>query len=538
MRIALAQTNPHLGNFQKNFDDIIDYVVRASEKHVDLVVFPELSFFGYWPADSLEKKYLVDEQLRFLNRLHAKVPKGLGVLVGVLRHNPEKYGKPYRNGAAFLARGEKIRFFDKEVLPTYDVFDEARFVAPGSMKSNFLKWKSKTILVTVCEDIWVWEKPWFGTRNFENPFLSIKRKKVDVCVNLSASPFSKGHLRARKNVVTKTAKFLGSPVVYVNCVGGQDEKIFDGGSIVIDKNGKVLAQSAYFEEDLNVFDLKTAQGGFRKQNLSETESIRQALVLGIRDFVRKCGGQRVHLGLSGGIDSAVALCLATDALGPQKVTAIGMPGPHSGPESLLLAKKLAQNIGCDWREFPILETYETLSNGLRKNFGIKEFGLTHENIQARIRGLVLMAFANQEKSFLLTTGNKSEYATGYATLYGDMCGSLAPLGDLLKGEVYALAKHYNQGHELIPQEIITRPPTAELRPNQKDQDSLPPYDLLDQAVDALVTHGKKPRTPTEKWLAPILLKTEFKRWQAPPILRVSTHAFGRGRRYPIVNSAT
>ncbi|MEM7647168.1 MAG: NAD(+) synthase, partial [Pseudomonadota bacterium] len=334
-----------------------------------------------------------------------------------------------------------------------------------------------------------------------------------------------------------TAETLAAPLVYVNMVGAQDELVYDGGSFAIDKDGKEMARNAYFMEDLNVVDINAKKGGNRQTPSEDIDHLYQALVLGIKDFVRKTGFKKAHLGLSGGIDSAVVACLLVDALGPQNVTAIALPSQFNSPISFELAKKLSENIGCHFFEMPISRSYEVLLEEYQKCFGEKEFSFLNENIQARTRGLFLMAYSNENGSMLMTTGNKTEYATGYATLYGDMCGGLAPIADLLKSQVFELAHYYNRETENIPEEIITRPPSAELRPNQKDSDSLPPYEELDQSVDEIVSHRQKPKSKTGEWLLNRLYGSEFKRWQSPPILKVSDHAFGQGRRMPLAHNA-
>ena len=344
-------------------------------------------------------------------------------------------------------------------------------------------------------------------------------------------------MKLRRMVVEKTAKHLKSPVMYVNMVGGQDEIIYDGASFVVDKAGKTLACGKRFEEDITLFDLDTLKGDKQEKPLKLEEHLYGALKLGLQDYVRKTGFKKVHLGLSGGIDSAFLAALACDALGPENVLGITMPGPFNAPESKSLAEILAKNLKMKVINLPITETYQASLKTLHKTFGEFEFGLTNENMQARIRGMLLMSISNRDNSMLLSTSNKSETATGYATLYGDMCGGLAPLADLLKNEVYALSRYVNRESELIPVAIIDRAPSAELRPGQKDQDSLPPYDILDRAVENLVELRKPAKTDEEKWLLKQIIRNEFNRWQAPLILKVSAHAFGRGRRMPIAHKA-
>ncbi len=536
MRIALSQINPTLGNFQGNAERILKAIADGASRRCDLVVFPEMALFGYRTGDLLERKSIVDEQLKYLKYIQKKMPAKVTAIFGLVTKNKASRGKPYFNSAAVVNKNSAPKFCHKQLLPTYDVFDEYRHLEPGDVAKNIVTINGKKVLVTVCEDIWGWELP--GQRNYypNNPLQKIKAK-VDLVVNISASPFSLNKEKFRYVLCKKTAAHFKAPMVYVNMAGAQDELIFDGGSFGIAKNGKVLAQNVKFAEDLNVIDLRAKTGGFRGQKLSETETLRQALILGIRDFSAKTGIDRVHLGLSGGIDSAVVACLAVDALGPNKVTGFALPGPFSAPESLELAVHLAKNIGVELKTVEIKKEYEHLIAQLEKSFIDLKFGTVHENIQARLRGMILMAYANFKNSILLSTSNKDEYATGYCTLYGDMCGGLSPIGDLLKMQVYAIANHYNSQSEVIPKAIIDRIPTAELKPNQKDQDTLPPYPELDRAVLNLVQRKLKAKSANEKWLLQALMKSEFKRWQAPPILRVTEHAFGRGRNFPVAHKA-
>ncbi len=537
MRVALAQTNSTLGDFAGNREKMVSFTKRALEKRCDLVVFPELSLMGYLPNDLLERPSIVDEQLKEFEKLRKQLPDGIAVLCGLITYTGLKVGKPYYNSAALLIKGKTPKYFHKQLLPTYDVFDEDRHIENGSIANGFFKFKGKRILLTICEDIWGWELPDHPTNYLENPLSILKKEKVDLVLNMSASPFTFSKAKDRLAVVSLTAKNFKTPMIYVNLVGAQDEVIFDGGSFAVDKNGKELARNISFDEDLNVVDLETMIGGFREQSFEPMELVRQALVLGLRDYARKTGFQKMHLGLSGGIDSALVACLAVDALGPSKVVGVTMPGPFNDEKSRTLSEELAKNLGMKCFNLPITASYESSLAAFNEVFGAMDFSVVNENMQSRLRGLFMMAYSNKENSLLLATGNKSEYATGYSTLYGDMCGGLAPIGDLLKGEVYALSRHYNSERELIPQAIIERAPSAELRPNQKDQDSLPPYDELDKSVRRLVEFQKPAKSKTDKWLVELLAKTEFKRWQAAPILKVSGHAFGRGRRMPIAHKA-
>ncbi|MGE3974071.1 MAG: NAD+ synthase [Bdellovibrionales bacterium] len=535
MRVGLAQINVTLGAFKENADLILEHISRAKQKHCDLVVFPELALFGYLPGDLLERKSIYDAQWKEFRRIEAKMPAGISALVGLVTDAKKKHGKPYYNSAALIQKGKKTQFFHKELLPNYDVFDDPRFFERGSDSENFFRLKGKKVLVTLCEDIWGWGQELENANYQRNPLKGLKKTGVDLVVNLSASPFSMGQRKKRFDVVKKTALHFQCPVAYTNMVGGQDEIIFDGGSFALDKKGRHLAQSVYFEEDLNVVDLEKQEGGKRNTSKDEIEHLYQALILGIRDYARITGIPKIHLGLSGGIDSALVACLAAEALGAGQVTCLAMPGPFSAPESFTLAKKLAANLKCRFLEVEIGKHYELLKKSLDQAFEVKEFGVLHENLQARLRGTILMAFANKNSSLLVSTSNKSEFATGYATLYGDMCGGLAPLGDVLKGQVYQLCEYINREYELIPKRIIERPPTAELKANQKDQDTLPPYNELDQSIQKIVVERRSAKSSQEKWLLETLHRTEFKRWQASPVLRVSPRAFGRGRRMPIAH---
>ncbi|MFZ3230172.1 MAG: NAD+ synthase [Pseudobdellovibrio sp.] len=540
MRIALAQINPTLAGFEENAKKILEYIHRAKEKKADLVIFPEASLFGYHPFDLLERDLLVDLQMKSLKTLISKMPKDIHIIIGGFEKNKNKNGRPYYNSAFLCQKNKIIQTFHKELLPTGDVFDEARFIEKGSIKNNYFKIKNKKFFLTICEDIWAWEAGKKRSDYTENPIKNVKKQKVDLVINISASPYFTDKLKKRDFVVAKTAKYFKAPMAYVNMVGAQDEIIFDGQSFLMSAGGVKKLTCQAFEEDLNIFELENlkdwnASAKIKKE--SDTSLLRKALILGLRDFVRKVGLKKVHFGLSGGIDSAVLACLSVDAFGPQNVNLFALPTKFNSKESFELAERLAKNLSINLKTISIQSSFEFLKNILDKEFSIHEFILMHENLQSRLRGLILMAYSNLTGSLLLTTGNKSEYATGYATLYGDMCGGLAPLGDLTKKQIYDLATLYNEETELIPSRIITRPPSAELKPNQKDQDSLPEYDDLDKAVIRLVEKKLPVKSKTDLWLANILMKTEFKRWQAAPILKVSEHSFGRGRRYPLAHKA-
>ncbi len=530
MRIALAQINPTLGDFENNSDKIAAFTKRALEKRADLVVFSELALSGYPPNDILERPEFFNGQEKVLKSLIKKLPKNITVIFGAIIPTPNRKNgqRLYQNAAVVVLPNKTVRFVAKQLLPTYDIFDESRFFERGTKTETVIIPKIGKTVITVCEDMWESLYPC-------NVMAGVKGVKL--AVNISASPFSKNKMERRFNEVRFHIKNLKVPFVYVNQIAGQDEIIFDGRSFILDSKGKVVALAAAFEEDLMMADLATKRSEHRPPHEEPIEILRQALVLGMRDFARKTGHTKIHLGISGGIDSAVVASLAVDALGPGQVTGLLLPGPFSSQGSIDDSLELAKNLGIKTHTVSITEMYEQGLKSLSEFSSLVEPDFTGQNLQARLRGMILMGFANRTGSLLVSTSNKSELASGYSTLYGDVCGGLMPVGDLLKKEIYALAEHYNKSRELIPQAIINKAPSAELAPNQKDQDSLPAYDVLDGAVQKLVEEKKEAKTATEKWLARALMKSEFKRWQAPPILRVSNHAFGRGRRMPIAVKA-
>lgn len=535
MRIAIAQINATLGDFESNRNKIREFSIRAQEKRAELVVFPEASLLGYHPFDLLERPEFFKKQDEAFKKLQKEIPSGIGIIFGLLTRNPEKLGRPFYNSAVLLEKGKRPLFFNKELLPTGDVFDEARFIEEGKLSDNFFKFKGKSFFLSICEDIWGWTDSKGRSHYKVNPLLKLPKKKIDLIINLSASPYFPGKIEIRKSLVQRTSRTLKAPMIYCNLVGAQDEIVFDGRSFLMDAKGKELARAQAFEEDLVVFDMNEMPKPARKPVISKEEDIRQALVLGLRDYSQKIGIDRMHLGLSGGIDSALVLCLAVDALGPGRVKAIYLPTEFNSPQSLKASEQLARNVGAEFIHVPIQKIFETTKAIVDQSFGVQSFGLVHENLQARIRGLVLMAESNHRNSLLLACGNKSELAAGYSTLYGDLCGGLLPIGDLTKTQVFSLAKHYNRERELIPKFILERAPSAELRPNQKDQDTLPDYEKLDQSVINLVQENKVCQNETDRWLLKALYNSEFKRWQAAPILKVSKHSFGRGRRWPVAH---
>jgi len=536
MRFAIAQINPTVGDFRANAAKILSCTKRARDKHCDLVVFSELALFGYPPYDLLERENLVSTQLGELQKIHRQIPAGITVIGGAV--TVSKSGKPFHNSAFVMQKGKPIQWAHKQLLPEYDIFDEGRFFEPGSGTAFFKLPKLGRFAVTICEDMWA-KNPQVRRSFYQcNPFDEIKKGSVDFIVNISASPFSVRHEKDRTKLATSIARQKRAPFIYVNQVGAQDEVIFDGNSFVADEKGKILVAAASFEEDLLIVDMKRRATEYRPHPQDDVEKIHKALVLGIRDFVTKTGQKKVHLGLSGGIDSALVAALAVDALGPGHVVGVLMPGPFSSKGSIDDAYALTRALKIQTFELPIHEEFQLLSKEFKKILPEADLDRTFENLQARLRGLKLMAISNGLGSMLLSTSNKSEMCVGYSTLYGDMCGGLAPIADLTKAWIYKLARHYNAGgSEIIPESSIQKAPSAELKANQKDTDTLPEYPILDKAVENLVEEKKAARSPTERWVLEALYRSEFKRWQAPPVLRVTDHAFGRGRRFPIAHRA-
>ncbi len=540
MKVALAQINSFLGDFEYNKNLIIENIKKSEAQNCDIVVFPEASLFGYHPFDLLERKELVKQQLNKIKLISKEIPNDVLVIFGAFTVNPSKTGKKFFNSAVVLQKNKKPKFYNKTLLPTGDVFDEARFIESGDINKNILIFRKKKILLTICEDIWAWPDKNGYSIYSKNPLNKISEKKLDLVINLSASPFYPNKLNRRLELIKKTSHRFKCPMVYCNLVGAQDEIIFDGQSMAVNNKGDLILKLKEFSEDLGIVDFNKPPKKIsisKLTQLEKTKEIYAALVLGIKDFCLKTGLSKIHLGLSGGIDSAVVAALAVKAIGCDNVLGVAMPGPFSDKISQELAKELADNLNIEYKVLSIENSYELIKQQGNSVLGIKDFGLVHENLQARLRGMTLMMIANQRNSLLLSTSNKSEYATGYSTLYGDMCGGLAPIGDLLKHQVYNLAEFINLEKEIIPKLVITRPPTAELRPNQKDQDTLPAYDILDASVDSIVTYGNAIKNTVDEWVFNAMKKSEFKRWQAPPILKVSEHSFGRGRRFPVSNKA-
>ena len=544
MKVALAQLNYIIGDFEGNAAKIMEHIGKAKNAGADLVVFSELSVTGYYPHDLLEKK-------EFIRRAEETVLKiagscnGIAAVVGAPRINENDQGKTLYNSAFFLAEGKIQSIHNKTLLPTYDIFDEYRHFEPNS-DFHVMEYKGESIAVTICEDLWD-EQPTaneFGKNKLYrvSPLEELAALQPDFVVNISASPFSYNQENWRKDVLVKKAKKYKLPVFYVNQTGAQAELIFDGGSVFINKHGEIVKELNYFEEDFLVVDTQNP-GEFRLQSkTSRIEKIHDALVLGIRDYFGKNGFKQATLGLSGGIDSAVTAVLAVRALGPENVRVLLLPSKYSSDHSVEDARQLAKNLGIRYDVVKIQRAVDEFEKALIPLFEGTKPDVTEENIQARARGIYLMAISNKFGHILLNTTNKSECAVGYGTLYGDMNGGLAVLGDVYKTDVFAMARFMNTNGEIIPENTIVKPPSAELRPDQKDTDSLPEYEILDEILFSFIEQNLSPGEIENKGFDPGMVEkvirmvntTEYKRFQAAPILRVSSKAFGFGRKMPLV----
>jgi NAD+ synthase (glutamine-hydrolysing) len=545
MRFAFAQLDLTIGAFDANFEAIRRAVVEAREQSAELVVFSELATIGYPPGDLLERPDVVSRNLRQLDRIASLTDDRLGILIGFVDRNPSGIGKLLHNAAALCVGGRVVDRYHKCLLPTYDVFDEARYFEPGG-DARVLHLHGVRLGVSVCEDVWA--DPDLGGRSLyhRDPVMELVDLGADILINVSASPFELGKATQRRDLVRRYAAQSGRFFVYLNQVGGNDELVFDGHSVVVDPTGRVVVRAHDFSEDLLVYDVPTdgsegSVGELREVADSLEEEALRALVLGLRDYLSKCGFRRVVLGLSGGIDSALTAAIAARAVGPENVLGVAMPTRYSSEGSLIDAEALASNLGIDHRVLPIDDVFQAYLDGLAPIFDGLEEDVTEENIQARIRGAMLMALSNKQGRMLLATGNKSELAVGYATLYGDMCGGMAVIGDVPKTLVYRLARHLNRDRETIPESTLQKPPSAELRPGQVDQDSLPPYDVLDRVVAEYVEHNRSVDDIVERGLdraqveqvVCLINASEYKRRQAAPAIKITSKAFGLGRRYPI-----
>src|SRR5271169_1993080 len=543
MKIALAQTNSTVGDLCGNAKRILAFSRRAAEAGANVVVFPELSLTGYPPRDLLEKESFLDRTEQHLESLAAEAaPLNVSIICGTVTRTGSPTGLPIYNSAAVL-EGGRISFRQhKMLLPTYDVFDEARYFEPA-VKQSPLALGEAIYALTICEDIWNDKQYWERRRYSRDPVEELATAGARILISINASPYHMGKRAQRTEIFTATARHFRVPIVYVNQVGGDDQLLFDGTSFAMSPDGEIIASAASFEEDLVMVDTETLTGDHHGNYPDECEAVYQALVTGTRDYIRKCGFERVIIALSGGIDSSLTVAIAVDAVGKENVIGVGMPGPYSSEHSITDARDLAHNLGIRFELIPIQTQYEAFLGALQPLFGETAIGVTEENLQSRLRGVTLMALSNKWGSLVLTTGNKSELAVGYCTLYGDMCGGLAVISDVPKTLVYDLSRMANRRHHgAIPESVFTKPPSAELRPDQKDTDSLPPYDVLDPILEAYVEQYLAPRDIAAKLNLPLELvqgivnkvdRNEYKRQQAAPGLKVTTKAFGIGRRFPI-----
>jgi NAD+ synthase (glutamine-hydrolysing) len=536
MQVGFAQINTTVGALKQNFDKIFEAYTKAVSAGADLVLTPELALTGYPPQDLVFKSRFVPETWEGINNLHRRVGP-VPLLVGYVDFNPNPTGKPFVNACAILQQGQPIRKIFKTRLPTYDVFDEARYFEPATHQEPF-ELAGRRVGITICEDIWT-ERFLKRELYHQDPVANLVAQGADVIVNLSSSPFHVGKAALRIEMVSELAKKFKVPFFYCNAIGGNDELIFDGNSFVIDANGQTVASLAGFEEEVAVRNANPPGNRFVDQ--SAEEEIYQALVLGVRDYFLKCGFKTAVLGLSGGIDSAVTAVIAAEALGRENVTAVSMPSQYSSQGSLDDAEALADNLGIQRHVLPIKEPFEILKGQFKEVFAGKREDTTEENMQSRLRGLTLMALSNKFGHLLLTTGNKSELSVGYCTIYGDMCGGLAVISDVPKTMIYRLAKWINRQREIIPASSITKAPSAELKLNQTDQDTLPPYEVLDAVLQLYVEELLSPEdivakgypAETVRWIQRHVDSNEYKRRQAAPGLRVTSLAFGMGWRMPI-----
>jgi len=540
VKIALGQINPTVGDFTGNAAKIIDFARRAQTEGAGLILFPELSVCGYPPRDLVERASFVAHNRETVERI-ALETRGIAVICGLVTPAQAETGKSVMNSAALLKDGRVAFLQSKMLLPTYDVFDEMRNFAPARSQVLF-PFCGKQMALTICEDAWNDKHFWNKRLYTFDPVEALIHAGGNFLLNISASPFWIGKPELRRNMLATIARNYKVPVAMVNQVGGNDSLIFDGSSVVFDPAGNVIAQGKSFEEDLIYFDSDRLTGEIHKLLQDEEASAYSALVLGTRDYVRKCGFKQVIIGLSGGIDSALTAAIAVEALGPENVIGVGMPGPYSSQGSIDDARQLAENLGIRFELICIQEIFETYRKALKKIFTGCEEDETEENIQSRARGTLLMAMSNKFGAIVLSTGNKSELGVGYCTLYGDMVGGLAVISDVPKTMVYRLSHYVNSRRQVIPRSTLEKPPSAELRADQKDSDSLPPYEVLDVILEDYVEDSHSPeQIAAERGIEIALVqrivrmveRSEYKRQQAAPGLKVSAKAFGYGRRFPI-----
>jgi NAD+ synthase (glutamine-hydrolysing) len=542
MKVTLAQLNPIIGDYTGNLAKIEETLIAVAGERPDLVVFPELFLTGYPPRDLLERAWFITQAQEAVEKLLAisrRFPS-IGIIVGVPLPAERTVGKGLNNAALLIENGRIVFRQNKSLLPTYDVFDEARYFDPAT-EIGVVPYRGEVLGISICEDAWNAPELWPRRLYDGDPIAALAAAGATLMINISASPFWAGKEPIRYRLLSHHARKYGAPMVFVNQVGANDELIFDGRSLFLDRAGRPAAIFPAFAEHVQTGDIETeaTANGYATQPL--IESVYDALLLGIRDYARKTGFRQVVLGLSGGIDSAVTCCLGVAALGRENVLGVTMPGPYSSGGSVEDSRRLAENLGIRFKNIPIGEIYHAYVANLTPFFEGRAPDIAEENFQARIRGNTLMALSNKFGYLVLTTGNKSELAVGYCTLYGDMSGGLAVIADVPKTMVYELARYINREREIIPDASLTKPPSAELRPNQTDQDTLPPYDVLDAILKLYVDEGKSLNEivaagferATVAWVLRTVDRNEYKRWQAAPVLKVTSKAFGMGRRMPL-----
>ncbi|HEX8814933.1 MAG TPA: NAD+ synthase [Terriglobales bacterium] len=540
MIIALGQINPTVGDFKGNASKIIDFAQRARDRGAQLILFPELSVCGYPPRDLVEQPSFVARNRETTDYIAQKT-QGITVVCGLVTPAHAETGKSVLNSAAVLRDGKLAFLQSKMLLPTYDVFDEMRNFAPARSQTLF-NFEKRQLALTICEDAWNDKQYWHKRLYRADPVEHLLTTGGDILLNISASPFWLGKRTVRRDMLAAIAKHYKVPVALVNQVGGNDSLVFDGSSLVLNPAGEIVAQGKSFEEDLIFFDSERLTGDMHDQIQGEDATAYAALVLGTRDYVRKCGFHQVIIGLSGGIDSALTAAIAVDALGAENVIGVGMPGPYSSEGSIDDARALAENLGIRFELLPVAEIYETYTKTLSGVFAGRKIDETEENLQSRARGTLLMALSNKFGAIVLSTGNKSELGVGYCTLYGDMVGGLAVISDVPKTLVYRISHYVNSRRPVIPQATLDKPPSAELRPDQKDSDSLPPYEVLDAILEDFVEDSHSPEQiahdrafdiATVRRVIRMIERSEYKRQQAAPGIKISAKAFGYGRRFPV-----
>ncbi|MEM7758389.1 MAG: NAD+ synthase [Cyanobacteria bacterium P01_A01_bin.40] len=546
MKIAIAQLNPTIGDIKNNAQQIVTAADDAAKQNVRLLLTPELSLCGYPPRDLLLYPGFVELMSQELQAIAAKLANNIAVLIGTVETNPHAHSKgqkPLYNSMALLDGGEVKQIFHKRLLPTYDVFDEDRYFEPG-YEANYFTLDGIKIGVSICEDLWNDEQFW-GKRSYQvNPIEELAQLGVDLIVNLSASPYTVGKQKLREAMLNHAAISYHKPIIYANQIGGNDDLIFDGNSVAFNNAGDIVIHAKAFKTDLVVVEWEelVSPSSVENKEIEDTnQEIYRALVLGVKDYARKCGFTKAILGLSGGIDSALVAAVAAEALGAENILGVLMPSPYSSDHSVNDALDLVANLGIKSQKLEIKEAMAAYDTILDPMFAGAEFGIAEENIQSRIRGNLLMAIANKFGYLLLSTGNKSEMAVGYCTLYGDMNGGLAVIADVPKTRVFKLCRWLNRHQEVIPQNIITKPPSAELKPEQKDSDSLPPYEILDDILERIVCQHQSTteiikaghNAETVNKVIKLVTRAEFKRRQAPPGIKITDRAFGTGWRMPI-----